>query len=448
MAARRPDSINSPSRGPRLRNPRPLRPQPLSPTGSDAPAATAHCRSETERARAPRARPRRRRQAASAHFARTPAHEKPSHSAATETPAPFESSEPAPKPAPAPAAEPTPPPAPSTPRPAQAESPALQAAENKLAEAGKLPLTKQPLEELLAEYQGLSNDANLSLVDRRIVAVRIGQLHRNIEIAAGLKSLEDAKAASAESISAPKPEEPTTGVYNPSKYDLVGQLITSGVYNGDTGPRLYRLVEPASMRTLAYVQNGRQWSPRTTLGRIVGIIGETRYDPALKLRIIDVKQMDVLEPTGSEKQAPAAAQRRRLSRIPALGPMTQPSSATGAAHGECIRAYDAARQEQHGRTHEITPGNPETPASRAVSAPALPGNPETAAPESLENRRMFLNLHRWVALAALSSMFILFGCEAWGRPKTPLAATSIQSLRAPASPACRPIPPVRFEANA
>ncbi len=38
---------------------------------------------------------------------------------------------------------------------------------------------------------------------------------------------------------------------------MVGQLLASGVYNGDSGPRLFRLVEPASERTLAYVQPGQ-----------------------------------------------------------------------------------------------------------------------------------------------------------------------------------------------
>jgi len=76
----------------------------------------------------------------------------------------------------------------------------------------------------------------------------------------------------------------------------VGRLTTSTLYTGDDQPRLYRLVNPLTQRTAAYVRPGGPDGPdvRGMLGEYVGIEGETEYNSALKLHVIEPERIDEL----------------------------------------------------------------------------------------------------------------------------------------------------------
>lgn len=223
---------------------------------------------------------------------------------------------PEPEPAPAPVKI-----EPIKPKPLEPQAAGLAAAEARLAEAGKQPVKDQPITELLATYRGLSKDASLSPSDHRIINYRITQLERHLTLQNSLKELEAAhqEGTTQIKIEEPKPKEP--GVFNPADYDAVGQLLASGVYDGQAGPRLYRLVEPAGMRTIAYVRAGRKLDPAQTLGKIVGIKGTQRYDPAIKLRVITVDRVDVLEAGGTATHEATPAE---TAATPATQPAAEP----------------------------------------------------------------------------------------------------------------------------
>lgn len=215
-----------------------------------------------------------------------------------------------PTPTPAVVAKPVEPPAAPKPPapafvPARAVTPAVQALEQRLGGAQSLPLEKQPLAEILAGYEAAAAAPNLPLADRRIVMTRTAQLKRSIEIQGALTSLSQVGAAASGAITMPQGLSSGPGVYRPAKYDIVGQLLASGVYDGDAGPRLYRVVEPGTMRTIAYVQQGK-FDPTKTLGRIVGINGALRYDPALKLNVIEVARLEPLEAAATPPATPPA----------------------------------------------------------------------------------------------------------------------------------------------
>lgn len=174
----------------------------------------------------------------------------------------------------------------------KAESPAVQALEAKLLEAGRKPLQDQPLESLIADYTQASKQADLPALDQRLIGARIEQLTRQSEVAALLKSLKqtqdtigDSKVAVEE---APQPRPRTA-------YTAVGQLLASGVYDGQSAPLLYRVVEPANLRTIAYVRPGKTFDTNSSLGKLVGVIGSSTYDPALRLRVLDVEELDILD---------------------------------------------------------------------------------------------------------------------------------------------------------
>ncbi len=79
-------------------------------------------------------------------------------------------------------------------------------------------------------------------------------------------------------------------------FALVGRLVVSTVYNGERLPRMYRVqtVHPVdgAVRTLGYVTPTPEIEQK--LGRVVGVAGEPRFDPQLRLVIIRPDQIDVM----------------------------------------------------------------------------------------------------------------------------------------------------------
>jgi hypothetical protein len=74
----------------------------------------------------------------------------------------------------------------------------------------------------------------------------------------------------------------------------VGLLVASAVYNGEGLPRLYRLIDASSRRTLAYIRPSAEVDAAAALGRVVGIAGPATLDAAIKSRIIEPIRIDVL----------------------------------------------------------------------------------------------------------------------------------------------------------
>ena len=193
-------------------------------------------------------------------------------------------------------------------------SPLVLAAEQRIRGISTLPLEDQPIDELTRIYEELWNDSNLTKEDRRIVKARLAWLARNASLASALKNIADTKNQVDNAIPIPEPDHldhesdtillplstlPAVVTTPGRAYDVMGQLMASGVYNGVNLPQLFRVVDPGTGRTLAYVKPGAIYRPASTLGRYVGVMGTTRYDPALRLDVIDVEKLDLLEPSSN-----------------------------------------------------------------------------------------------------------------------------------------------------
>lgn len=80
-------------------------------------------------------------------------------------------------------------------------------------------------------------------------------------------------------------------------YTIVGTMLPSTVYDGSRGmPLLYRIDAPDtfSTRTVGYVvpRDGLNLVGKT--GRVVGVIGDSKLDPALSVTIVNPSRIDVL----------------------------------------------------------------------------------------------------------------------------------------------------------
>jgi hypothetical protein len=90
-------------------------------------------------------------------------------------------------------------------------------------------------------------------------------------------------------------------------YAAVGRLVASTIYDGRSLPRMLRIQEPNTGRTVAYVRPGGDYDLTTLIDQLIGVVGEKRYDGRLRLNVIDpVLHIDLLAPATEEpKQAPA-----------------------------------------------------------------------------------------------------------------------------------------------
>jgi len=81
-----------------------------------------------------------------------------------------------------------------------------------------------------------------------------------------------------------------------SEYTVVGVLNASLVYDGERLPLLYRIQDPSTGQTVAYVAPGPGFQLSTMLGNLLGIRGEKSYDEALRVDVVAPKTVDILTP--------------------------------------------------------------------------------------------------------------------------------------------------------
>lgn len=171
---------------------------------------------------------------------------------------------------------------------------ALITAERRFQETHTLPLEDQPIAQLLSRYQALAKEVKLESTDRHIIAVRIAELQHRMEVADALRQIAAARKniqsdliheiLNDERLAPPK-----------QQYDARGLLQASGVYNGNALPQLFRVVEPANNRIITYIRLRPEVDPSVYVGKYVGIAGQTVFDPALKLKLIEAEYLEVIE---------------------------------------------------------------------------------------------------------------------------------------------------------
>lgn len=166
----------------------------------------------------------------------------------------------------------------------------------------KKPVEEQPIQDLLAAYRSLRDreDVELTPSERQLVSLRIAVLQRNLQLREALAKIEASQqaeeeppAATRDAGEAESPEAPPRDRVAARDFDAVGKLLASSVYDGRSLPRMYRLVDPTARRTLAYLAPA-DVDARAMLGKLVGVRGESQYDPSLKLRIFEVESIEVL----------------------------------------------------------------------------------------------------------------------------------------------------------
>lgn len=163
------------------------------------------------------------------------------------------------------------------------------------------------LEELIAEYERTLGHAESEPM-RRALNLRLDWLKLRKEardqrraIDSALKQAEEVKTDAAAKIR----------TWQSERYDIVGRLVPSTIYDGKRLPRMYRIRaagEAGLVRTIGYVRDVPNLRLEEKVGRVVGVVGQSRLDDALHLRVITPSRIDTLEakPVPGEVVEPAA----------------------------------------------------------------------------------------------------------------------------------------------
>ncbi len=80
-------------------------------------------------------------------------------------------------------------------------------------------------------------------------------------------------------------------------YTIIGRIVPSAIYDGKRGlPVMFRIESPDSLapRTVGYIVPTEGVDLITKLGKVCGIVGETRFDDSLGLNIVAPRRIDVL----------------------------------------------------------------------------------------------------------------------------------------------------------
>jgi hypothetical protein len=183
------------------------------------------------------------------------------------------------------------------PEPAPALSPELLAqvtladAEAAYSEVRSSEQNDAELEALELIYRTIAERTSISSTDRNKAETRLRQigiqrdLQRNID---ALRRLENRTNADRERIEAIR-----RALLDRADYTAIGRMSRSRVYDGRTLPLLYRLEDPNSGRTIAYIRPSDALSIQSGVGRIVGIVGTERDDPGYRIRIITPERFEI-----------------------------------------------------------------------------------------------------------------------------------------------------------
>ena len=80
------------------------------------------------------------------------------------------------------------------------------------------------------------------------------------------------------------------------EYVAVGRLVASTIYDGKRLPKLLRLRDPGTGRTVGYIRANQPVKLPEMLGQLIGIVGEKSYDGGLRLNLLTPRRIDILRP--------------------------------------------------------------------------------------------------------------------------------------------------------
>ena len=176
-------------------------------------------------------------------------------------------------------------------------------------------------EALRAKYEELAsaNDAYGSV--KGMADARARQLTLLIETQVQVQELERKKASA--DTNRKGIAELILNIQRRADYTAIGVLNASAVYDGSRLPELYRVCDPTTGATIAYVEPNPDIPMATMVGTLIGVRGGKSFDPALRLTVISPLSMELL----TMRETPQVIKTDSTRPIEAAGTLTPAQSA-------------------------------------------------------------------------------------------------------------------------
>ena len=164
-------------------------------------------------------------------------------------------------------------------------------------ETSKLPIDKQPLAQMTADYQKLLADPNLPESMKRIVDFHMQTLKVRSAAQADFVAVNKQQEEAKQKQVAMKAEQEEIAQQIKEKdvkvYAAVGTLRTSSLQQGNT--LLYRLTDPQTGRTVCYIRSDDAKYGQM-LGQFIGVKGAISSDPGLNLKVVTPTEYSNVDP--------------------------------------------------------------------------------------------------------------------------------------------------------
>jgi hypothetical protein len=135
-----------------------------------------------------------------------------------------------------------------------------------------------------------------------------------------------------------------TDIQRRADYTAVGILNASVVYDGQRLPQLYRITDPQTSQTIAYVLPNESLPMGTMVGTLVGVKGGKEFDSALNINVIAPQVIELLTvretpqvtrvEVKSEETKPATALAEKVA-APVTVPEKTPAAPPNGSSEDC-----------------------------------------------------------------------------------------------------------------
>lgn len=157
----------------------------------------------------------------------------------------------------------------------------------------KEPIRTAEIDPLRQRYLELLDAAKLDERDIVIARGRVQLLDARLKLQERVLDVDRVRAAT--ELNSAGQERARIALEFAANYAAVGEVAVSTIYDGQRLPELLRLMDPATGRTIAYLQPDDEFHFAEKIGMLVGIVGEKYYDGGLRLHVIQPKRVDLLQ---------------------------------------------------------------------------------------------------------------------------------------------------------
>jgi len=145
---------------------------------------------------------------------------------------------------------------------------------------------------LKGEYEKLAAESNAAGSVKGVANTRAQQISYMLEAQTATEEMRRTKAsheANKKGIA-----DLILNIQRRADFTAIGILNASTVYDGQQLPELYRICDPMTSATIAYVEPNADIAMAPMIGTLVGVKGGKDFDPALRLSVIKPLSIDML----------------------------------------------------------------------------------------------------------------------------------------------------------